>query len=137
MEGCPAATHLSTLVLTAMSTCCWIAKGHPGHTVPALQILYGNLAPEGSVAKITGKEGLQFRGPARVFDSEEDMLAVVAEDPQQLKVLTAGSEIAPDASSIGVLMPHMCSATRSASCELQPKHLTVLTVEAASLPAAA
>lgn len=51
-----------------------------------LQILYGNLAPEGSVAKITGKEGLQFRGPARVFDSEEDMLAVVAEDPQQLKV---------------------------------------------------
>jgi dihydroxy-acid dehydratase len=51
-----------------------------------VQILYGNLAPEGSVAKITGKEGLQFRGPARVFDSEEDMLAVVAEDPQQLKV---------------------------------------------------
>lgn len=50
-----------------------------------IQILYGNLAPEGSVAKITGKEGLQFRGPARVFDSEEDMLAVVAEDPQQLK----------------------------------------------------
>lgn len=44
------------------------------------------MAPEGSVAKITGKEGLQFRGPARVFDSEEDMLAVVAEDPQQLKV---------------------------------------------------
>lgn len=38
------------------------------------------------MAKITGKEGLQFRGPARVFDSEEDMLAVVAEDPQQLKV---------------------------------------------------
>lgn len=50
------------------------------------QILYGNLAPEGSVAKITGKEGLQFRGLARVFDSEEEMLAVVAEDPQQLKV---------------------------------------------------
>jgi dihydroxy-acid dehydratase len=50
-----------------------------------IQILYGNLAPEGSVAKITGKEGLQFRGPARVFDGEEDMLAVVAEDPQQLK----------------------------------------------------
>ena len=57
-----------------------------------MQILYGNLAPEGSVAKITGKEGLQFRGPARVFDSEEDMLAVVAEDPQQLKVLTAWLE---------------------------------------------
>lgn len=40
-----------------------------------IQILRGNLAPEGSVAKITGKEGLRFAGPARVFDSEEDMLA--------------------------------------------------------------
>ena len=35
-----------------------------------LQILYGNLADHGSVAKITGKEGLQFKGVARVFDSE-------------------------------------------------------------------
>jgi dihydroxy-acid dehydratase len=42
-------------------------KGH-------IQILKGNLAPEGAVAKITGKEGLRFSGPARVFDSEEDML---------------------------------------------------------------
>jgi dihydroxy-acid dehydratase len=39
-----------------------------------IQILKGNLAPEGAVAKITGKEGLRFSGPARVFDSEEDML---------------------------------------------------------------
>ncbi|MBA3974603.1 MAG: dihydroxy-acid dehydratase [Candidatus Solibacter sp.] len=39
-----------------------------------LQILRGNLAPEGAVAKITGKEGLKFTGPARVYDSEEDML---------------------------------------------------------------
>ena len=43
---------------------------HTGH----LQILRGNLAPEGSVAKITGKEGLSFSGPARVYDSEEDMI---------------------------------------------------------------
>ncbi len=35
-----------------------------------LQMLYGNLAPQGSVAKITGKEGLQFTGTAKVFDSE-------------------------------------------------------------------
>jgi len=40
-----------------------------------IQILKGNLAPGGSVAKITGKEGLHFRGPARVYDCEEDMLA--------------------------------------------------------------
>jgi len=40
-----------------------------------IQILHGTLAPEGAVAKITGKEGLRFSGPAHVFDSEEDMLA--------------------------------------------------------------
>jgi dihydroxy-acid dehydratase len=39
-----------------------------------IQILFGNLAPEGAVAKITGKEGLVFSGPARCFDSEELML---------------------------------------------------------------
>jgi dihydroxy-acid dehydratase len=39
-----------------------------------IQILKGNLAPGGSVAKITGKEGLTFKGPARVYDCEEDML---------------------------------------------------------------
>lgn len=39
-----------------------------------LQILKGNLAPQGSVAKITGKEGLRFSGTAKVYDSEEDML---------------------------------------------------------------
>ncbi|WP_323772549.1 dihydroxy-acid dehydratase [Alcanivorax sp.] len=37
-----------------------------------LRILYGNLAPEGAVAKITGKEGTHFSGPARVFGSEEE-----------------------------------------------------------------
>ncbi|TVQ06060.1 MAG: dihydroxy-acid dehydratase [Balneolaceae bacterium] len=39
-----------------------------------LQIMYGNLSPEGSVAKITGKEGTRFSGAAKVFDSEEDCL---------------------------------------------------------------
>lgn len=39
-----------------------------------IQILRGNLAPEGAVAKITGKEGLTFTGTARVYDSEEAML---------------------------------------------------------------
>lgn len=40
-----------------------------------IRILTGNLAPDGAVAKITGKEGLRFRGPARVFNCEEDMVA--------------------------------------------------------------
>ncbi len=42
-----------------------------------LQILYGNLASEGSVAKITGKEGTRFMGPARVFDSEAEANAAI------------------------------------------------------------
>jgi dihydroxy-acid dehydratase len=40
-----------------------------------LQILYGNLAEGGSVAKITGKEGERFEGPARVFDGEQELIA--------------------------------------------------------------
>ena len=42
-----------------------------------IQILFGNLAPDGSVAKITGKEGMRFSGPARCYDSEELMLAAL------------------------------------------------------------
>jgi dihydroxy-acid dehydratase len=40
-----------------------------------IRILHGNLAPDGAVAKITGKEGERFSGTARVFDSEEAMLS--------------------------------------------------------------
>ncbi|XP_057540360.1 dihydroxy-acid dehydratase, chloroplastic [Amaranthus tricolor] len=50
-----------------------------------IQILYGNLAPEGSVAKITGKEGLYFSGPALVFEGEEAMIAAISADPQSFK----------------------------------------------------
>ncbi|XP_073000226.1 dihydroxy-acid dehydratase, chloroplastic [Typha latifolia] len=50
-----------------------------------IQILYGNLAPEGSVAKITGKEGLFFSGPALVFDGEELMIAAISENPMNFK----------------------------------------------------
>lgn len=48
------------------------ASGH-------IRILKGNLAPGGAVAKITGKEGEAFTGPARVFDAEEDMLTSLEE----------------------------------------------------------
>jgi dihydroxy-acid dehydratase len=44
-----------------------------------LRILYGNLAPEGSVAKISGKEGLLFSGKAIVFESEETALKAILE----------------------------------------------------------
>ncbi len=49
-----------------------------------IRILRGNLAPDGAVAKITGKEGLKFSGPAKVFDSEELMLKAL-EDKQIAK----------------------------------------------------
>ena len=45
-------------------------KNNPIKETGHIRILKGNLAPEGSVAKITGKEGELFEGPARVFDSE-------------------------------------------------------------------
>ena len=45
-----------------------------------LAILYGNVAPEGSVAKITGKEGLRFEGSAQVFHSEEEALQAILND---------------------------------------------------------
>jgi dihydroxy-acid dehydratase len=44
-----------------------------GHLI----ILYGNLAPEGAVAKITGQEGLSFKGKAKVYDSEETALTAI------------------------------------------------------------
>ncbi len=44
-----------------------------------LQILYGNLAEKGSVAKISGKEGERFEGTARVFDGEKKLIAGLAE----------------------------------------------------------
>jgi len=47
-----------------------------GHLV----ILYGNLAPEGAVAKISGKEGLSFTGKARIFPSEEKALSSILSD---------------------------------------------------------
>lgn len=53
-----------------------------------IQILFGNLAPEGAVAKITGKEGLKFVGPAKCFDSEELMLKALEE-----KKITKGDVI--------------------------------------------
>jgi dihydroxy-acid dehydratase len=43
-----------------------------------LQILYGNLAEKGSVAKISGKEGEKFEGPARVFDGEKHLIEGIA-----------------------------------------------------------
>jgi len=53
-----------------------------------LQILKGNLAKEGSVAKITGKEGLKFVGPAQIFDSEKECNSAI-----QAKEINSGSVV--------------------------------------------
>ncbi|MSR58409.1 MAG: dihydroxy-acid dehydratase [Planctomycetaceae bacterium] len=42
-----------------------------------IRIMRGNLCPDGAVAKITGKEGLQFKGPAKCYNSEEEMVAAL------------------------------------------------------------
>lgn len=47
---------------------------HPIKETGHLRIMRGNMCPEGAVAKITGKEGLKFTGPALCYDSEEEML---------------------------------------------------------------
>ena len=73
-----------------------------------LQVLYGNLAPEGAVAKITGKEGEYFEGKARVFDSEEEAMTAIL-----------GGDIAPGSVIVirycgpkgGPGMPEMLKAT--------------------------
>ena len=57
------------------------ANGH-------LQILYGNLAIKGSVAKITGKEGEKFSGPAKVFDGEKELIAGI-----ENKLIQAGDVV--------------------------------------------
>ncbi len=56
-----------------------------GHLV----VLYGNLAPEGAVAKISGKEGLSFTGKAKVYDSEEKaMKAILGDESKKVTSLS-------------------------------------------------
>ena len=83
-----------------------------------IRIMKGNFCPDGAVAKITGKEGLSFTGPARCFDSEEDMLRglenkeiqkgdviiIRYEGPQGGPALTVNTAAAPpdNAARVGV-----------------------------------
>jgi dihydroxy-acid dehydratase len=59
---------------------------HPLKKTGGLVILKGNLAPEGCVAKISGHERLEQRGPARVFDCEEDAMAAVTSKDTSKKI---------------------------------------------------
>ena len=77
LEGLPGLAEHQQVVKTVES---------PIKPTAHLQVMYGNLAPEGCVGKITGKEGLSFEGVARCFDREEDMLDTLAKDPDSFKV---------------------------------------------------
>ncbi|XP_077253352.1 dihydroxy-acid dehydratase, chloroplastic-like isoform X2 [Tasmannia lanceolata] len=57
----------------------------PIKSTAPIQIFYGNIAPEGSVAKITRNEDIYFSGPALVFEGEESMLAAISENPTIFK----------------------------------------------------
>jgi dihydroxyacid dehydratase/phosphogluconate dehydratase len=56
---------------------CHPGKTHLDRILAVYRILKGNLAPGGSVAKITGKEGLKFSGKCRAFDKESDFVEAV------------------------------------------------------------
>lgn len=60
---------------------------HPIKKTGHIQILYGNLAPEGSVAKITGKEGDHFSGPAHVFEDEKEAIEGIGKDVKPGEVI--------------------------------------------------
>lgn len=74
VTGKTLAENLKNLPALAKGQDVFLPLERPIKPTGHIQILKGNLAPGGSVAKITGKEGLRFVGPARVFDCEEDML---------------------------------------------------------------
>ncbi|GAA4306838.1 dihydroxy-acid dehydratase [Compostibacter hankyongensis] len=89
-----------------------------------LQILYGNLAPEGAVAKITGKEGEKFEGPARVFDDEFAAIRAI-----ELKQISSGDVIVIryEGPKGGPGMPEMLKVTAAIMGSGLGKNVAVIT----------
>lgn len=52
----------------------WLTRHQVHLTDLSLSVLRGNLAPSGAISKITGKEGLEFEGRARVYNSEDEFI---------------------------------------------------------------
>ncbi len=73
-----------------------------------LQMLFGNLASEGSVAKITGHEGFYFKGPAKVFDGEEHLVAGISDGRVQAGDVVVIKNVGPAG---GPGMPEMLKPT--------------------------
>jgi dihydroxy-acid dehydratase len=89
-----------------------------------IQILYGNLADKGSVAKISGKEGNEFKGPARVFNSEFELIAGIqnkkVKDGDVIVIRYAGPRGAPG-------MPEMLKPTSAIIGAGLGKHVALIT----------
>ncbi|KAI9506431.1 dihydroxy-acid dehydratase [Coemansia spiralis] len=89
-----------------------------------LQTLYGNVAPEGSVAKITGKEGLQFEGTAKVFDSEDEMVHALERGEIEKGHVVIIRYVGPQG---GPGMPEMLTPTSAIMGAGLGKHVALLT----------
>jgi dihydroxy-acid dehydratase len=117
------------------------ASGH-------IRILYGNLASEGAVAKITGKEGLSFTGPAKVYESEEESLhalerkEIVAGDvvviryegpkggPGMSEMLTVTSAIMGAGGTHGFVVGHITPEAQTGGVMAILKNGDVITIDA-------
>ncbi|KAJ2453686.1 hypothetical protein EV183_002090 [Coemansia sp. RSA 2336] len=89
-----------------------------------LQTLYGNVAPEGSVAKITGKEGLKFTGTAKVFESEHDMVSALERGEIDKGQVVIIRYVGPKG---GPGMPEMLTPTSAIMGAGLGKHVALLT----------
>jgi len=78
INGCTQAENLSHLEGFSDDQQVFKPVSNPISKEGHLRILFGNLAPDGAVAKITGKEGERFTGPARCYDSEADVNKALA-----------------------------------------------------------
>ncbi|WP_207422891.1 dihydroxy-acid dehydratase [Desertivirga brevis] len=83
-------------------------KESPIKATGHLQIIYGNLAEGGSVAKITGKEGERFEGPARVFDGEKELIEGISSGRVQKGDVVVIRNVGPKG---GPGMPEMLKPT--------------------------
>ncbi|GAB5518194.1 MAG: dihydroxy-acid dehydratase [Rhodothermales bacterium] len=89
-----------------------------------LQILYGNLAEEGAVAKITGKEGERFEGTARVFESEEDAIDAILSGQIEKETVIVIRYCGPKG---GPGMPEMLKATGAVMGAGLGQHVALIT----------
>ena len=89
-----------------------------------LQILKGNLDPDGAVAKITGKEGLQFSGSARVFDSEDEMIVALEKNQIQRGDVIVIRYVGPKG---GPGMPEMLKPTSAIMGAGLGQHVALIT----------